>query len=117
MQTNGLQALADPTRRAIFEALAHGPQAVGELAGGLPVTRPAVSQHLKVLKDAGLVLDDRAGSRRIYRINQDGLRKLRAELDSFWNDTLTAYKDLVEQPDHTSIDAGHNVARQHGVTQ
>ncbi len=61
-------------------------------------SRPAVSQHLKILKDAGLVLDERAGSRRIYRVNQDGLNQMRVELDSFWNDTLTAYKHLVEQP-------------------
>ena len=83
----------------------------------MPVTRPAVSQHLKILKDAGLVLDDRAGSRRIYRVNQDGLRKLRAELDSFWNDTLTAYRHLVEQPDHTSTEANRDVVQPSGGTQ
>ena len=76
----------------------------------MPITRPAVSQHLKILKDAGLVLDERAGSRRIYRVSQDGLSKLRADLDSFWNDTLTAYKDLVEQTEHTSTDAGQGAA-------
>lgn len=107
---DGWAALGDPTRRTIFARLAMAPTAVGELAATMPITRPAVSQHLKILKDAGLVLDDRCGSRRIYRVNQDGLRKLRAELDSFWNDTLTAYKDLVEQPDHTSTDAGQGAA-------
>ena len=95
-------ALGDPTRRTIFARLAAAPIAVGELAATLPVTRPAVSQHLRVLKDAGLVLDERAGARRIYRVNHDGLDKMRAELDSFWNDTLTAYKHLVEQADPTS---------------
>ena len=114
---DGWAALGDPTRRTIFARLAASPSAVGELADTMPVTRPAVSQHLKILKDAGLVLDDRAGSRRIYRVNQDGLRKLRAELDSYWNDTLTAYKDLVEQPDHTTSDAEQDVAQQHGGTQ
>jgi DNA-binding transcriptional ArsR family regulator len=72
---------------------------VGQLADTLPVSRPAVSQHLKVLKTAGLVVDERAGSRRIYRVDQAGLSQLRAELDAFWNDTLTAYKRVVEQPD------------------
>jgi len=91
--------MGDPTRRSIFARLAAGPRAVGELAETLPVTRPAVSQHLKILKDAGLVLDERAGSRRIYRVNPDGLERMRAELDTFWNDTLTAYQNLVEQPD------------------
>jgi DNA-binding transcriptional ArsR family regulator len=81
--------------------LAAAPSAVGELADTMPVSRPAVSQHLKILKDAGLVLDERDGSRRIYRVNPDGLNQMRTELDSFWNDTLTAYKQLVEQPDPT----------------
>src|SRR5436853_7308240 len=92
-------ALADPTRRQVFERLADGPCAVGELAEGLPVSRPAVSQHLKVLKDAGLVMDQPAGNRRIYRINPDGLAELRAELDRFWVSALTAYEAAVEQPD------------------
>jgi DNA-binding transcriptional ArsR family regulator len=96
-QTDGLTALADPTRRAIFERLADRPQAVGELARELPVSRPAVSQHLKVLKEAGLVIDRPAGNRRIYRVDPDGLGKLRAELDQFWNSTLAAYKAAVEQ--------------------
>jgi DNA-binding transcriptional ArsR family regulator len=72
------------------------------VADTLPVSRPAVSQHLKILKTAGLVIDDAAGSRRIYRVNQSGLRQMRAELDTFWNDTLAAYKRAVEQPDPTS---------------
>jgi DNA-binding transcriptional ArsR family regulator len=114
---DGWAALGDPTRRTIFARLAAAPRAVGELAETMPVTRPAVSQHLKILKDAGLVLDERAGSRRIYRVNQDGLKKLRAELDSFWNDTLTTYKHLVEQSDPTSIDAGQDVAQPPGGTR
>jgi DNA-binding transcriptional ArsR family regulator len=90
-------ALGDRTRRAIFARLTESPCAVGEIAGGLPVSRPAVSQHLKVLKEAGLVLDERAGNRRIYRINPDGLAELRGELDRFWRSALTAYKATVEQ--------------------
>jgi DNA-binding transcriptional ArsR family regulator len=92
-------ALGDPTRRAIFERLAEGSCAVGELADGLPVSRPAVSQHLKVLKQAGLVRDEPVGNRRIYRVDQDGLAKLRAELDRFWSSALTAYKEAVEHPE------------------
>jgi DNA-binding transcriptional ArsR family regulator len=88
-------ALGDRTRRAIFERLAEGPCAVGDLAGGLPVSRPAVSQHLKVLKNAGLVVDQAAGNRRIYRIDPDGLAELRADLDRFWLSALTTYKELV----------------------
>jgi DNA-binding transcriptional ArsR family regulator len=90
-------ALGDRTRRTIFERLADRPCAVGELAEALPVSRPAVSQHLKVLKDAGLVMDRPAGNRRIYRVNPDGLAELRAELDRFWLGALTAYKAAVEQ--------------------
>jgi DNA-binding transcriptional ArsR family regulator len=91
-------ALGDPTRRAIFEHLAARPRAVGELAGELPVSRPAVSQHLKVLKDAGLVIDRHAGTRRIYQLRPDGLAVLRAELERFWGQALLAYKAAVEQP-------------------
>jgi DNA-binding transcriptional ArsR family regulator len=98
-QTNQWSALGDRTRRAIFERLVDRPCAVGELAKGLPVSRPAVSQHLRVLKDAGLVVDDAAGNRRIYRINPDGLAELRAELDRYWLSALTAYKAVVEQPE------------------
>ncbi len=96
--TSGWAALADPTRRAIFERLVSRPYAVGELARGLPVTRPAVSQHLRVLKDAGLVVDRQAGRQRIYRVDPDGLAQLRAELEGFWEKTLAAYKAVAEQP-------------------
>ena len=96
-RVDGWTALGDPTRRAIFERLAAGPCAVGELADEFPVSRPAVSQHLKVLKDAGLVIDERAGNRRIYRVNPDGLGVLRADLDRYWGSALEAYKAAVEQ--------------------
>ena len=91
-------ALGDPTRRAIFESLVERPQVVGELAAQFPVSRPAVSQHLKVLKSAGLVADRQAGKHRIYRVDPDGLAALRTELDRFWTKTLAAYKTVVEQP-------------------
>jgi DNA-binding transcriptional ArsR family regulator len=94
---DGWAALADPTRRAIFERLAGRPQAVGELASGLPVSRPAVSQHLKVLKEAGLVTDRRDGNRRIYQANPDGVAALRAQLDRFWSQALATYKETVEE--------------------
>ena len=97
-RTDGWTALGDPTRRAIFECLADRPRAVGELAGELPVSRPAVSQHLKVLKAAGLVVDRPAGTRRIYQLDPDGVGALRAYLDRFWNQSLAAYKEAVEQP-------------------
>ena len=100
MQTYGPDAwvaLGDPTRKAIFELLVDRPRAVGELAGELPVSRPAVSQHLRVLKDAGLVVDTRAGTRRVYRVDPDGLEALRADLERFWGRTLAAYKAAAEQ--------------------
>ncbi len=90
-------ALADGTRRAIFKRLADGPLAVGELAEGLPVSRPAVSQHLKVLRCAGLVIDRRAGTRRLYQVNPSGVEALRAELDVFWDKALTAFKQLADE--------------------
>jgi DNA-binding transcriptional ArsR family regulator len=96
-RVDGWTALGDPTRRAIFERLADRPRAVGELAGELPVSRPAVSQHLKVLKDSGLVVDRRAGNRRIYQLDPDGVGALRAQLDRFWSKALAAYKTAVEQ--------------------
>jgi DNA-binding transcriptional ArsR family regulator len=96
-QADGLTALGDPTRRAIFERLADQPRAVGELARELPVSRPAVSQHLKVLKGAGLVIDRPAGNRRIYQVDPAGVAALRAYLDQFWNKALIAYKAAVEQ--------------------
>ena len=94
---DGWTALGDPTRRAIFERLASGPSAVGVLANELPVTRPAVSQHLKVLKDAGLVTSRRDGNRRIYRADPDGVAAVRDQLDRFWNQALATFKDVVEQ--------------------
>jgi DNA-binding transcriptional ArsR family regulator len=97
-----LTALGDPTRRAIFERLAERPLPVGELADELPVSRPAVSQHLKVLKDAGLVRDRRAGNRRIYQVDPDGVGALRAYLDHFWNQSLTAFKRAVEKHEEVS---------------
>lgn len=96
-QVDGWTALGDPTRRAIFERLAERPRAVGELAGELPVSRPAVSQHLRVLKDARLVVDQPAGNRRIYRLDPDGVGALRADLERFWGKALAAYKAVVEQ--------------------
>ena len=96
-QPDGLAALADPTRRSIFEHLADGPSSVGELAAELPVSRPAVSQHLKVLKEADLVVDRADGNRRIYQLNPDGLEVLRAYLDRFWDRALHGFKQAVEQ--------------------
>jgi DNA-binding transcriptional ArsR family regulator len=92
-----LNALADPTRRAIFERVGAAPGAVGEIAAGLPVSRPAVSQHLKVLKEAGLVTDTPDGTRRVYRLDPRGLGALRDWLDLFWGDQLTAFKDFADQ--------------------
>jgi len=94
----GWTALGDPTRRAVFERLAERPRSVGELAKELPVSRPAVSQHLKVLKDAGLVIDRPLGTRRIYQLDPDGVGALRAQLDRFWTQALATYKQVVEQP-------------------
>lgn len=94
---DGWTALADPTRRTIFELVAARPRAVGELAEHLPITRPAVSQHLKLLKTAGLVRDHAEGTRRIYRVDPAGLEELRAQLDRFWNQALANFKELVEQ--------------------
>ena len=92
-----MRALGDPTRLAIFELLAQGPRPVGGLAEQLPVTRPAVSQHLKVLKEAGLVIDHQNGTRRLYELDPEGLAAIRAYFDQFWNRALTAFKDAVEQ--------------------
>ena len=94
-----MDALGDPTRRAIFERLREGPTAVGELAGELPVSRPAVSQHLRVLKEAGLVTDTRAGTRRLYRVNPQGLEGLRAYFERFWDDALAQLKQVAETDD------------------
>lgn len=91
-----ISALADPTRRAVLETLRNGPRPVGEIARGLPVTRPAVSQHLKILKDAGLVADRSEGTRRIYYIDPKGLGAMRAWLDQFWDAALEGFKAAVE---------------------
>jgi DNA-binding transcriptional ArsR family regulator len=92
-----LTALADPTRRAVFERVGRSPAAVGEIAAGLPVSRPAVSQHLKVLKEAGLVTETPQGTRRIYRLDPRGIGALRDWLDQFWAGQLGAFRDFVEQ--------------------
>jgi DNA-binding transcriptional ArsR family regulator len=91
-----MDALGDPTRRAVFERLRGGALPVVEIARGLPVSRPAVSQHLRVLKGAGLVTDEHVGARRLYRIDPDGLAELRAYGDRFWEDVLGAFKDHAE---------------------
>lgn len=101
---NAFAALADPTRREVFERLAKGPRSVGDLADGLPVSRPAVSQHLKVLKAAGLVTDHPEGARRVYQIDPQGLGQLRAWLDRFWDAALEAFKAEVEKPDDDEED-------------
>jgi DNA-binding transcriptional ArsR family regulator len=92
-----LECLSDPTRRRVFERLRSGPQSVGVLARGLPVSRPAVSQHLKALKAAGLVNDRSEGTRRVYHIDPDGLGELRRWIDQFWDDALESFKHEVEQ--------------------
>jgi DNA-binding transcriptional ArsR family regulator len=96
---HSMTALGDPTRRAIFERLAAGPTSVGALAAGMPVSRPAVSQHLKVLKEAGLVVDRQAGNRRIYSLDPDGVGALRAYFDRYWTQALGAFKHAAEQRD------------------
>jgi DNA-binding transcriptional ArsR family regulator len=93
------EALGDPSRRAILERLAERPRAVGELAEELPISRPAVSQHLKVLKEAGLVSDRTAGTRRVYRLNPAAVAALRDQLDAFWRRALTSYRDVIEEAD------------------
>ncbi len=99
MGTNGtaITALADPTRRAVFERLRGGPLPVGELAAALPVSRPAVSQHLKVLREAGLVSERRKGTRRLYRIEPQGVQALRDYFDELWDAALAAFKTAVER--------------------
>jgi DNA-binding transcriptional ArsR family regulator len=96
--TSALAVLADPTRRKVFERLRAGPRPVNALAAGLPVSRPAVSQHLKALKDAGLVEERSEGVRRIYSLRREGLMELRDWLESFWGDALEAFKEEVEKP-------------------
>lgn len=97
-------ALSDPTRREVFERLADGPRAVGELAQGLPVSRPAVSQHLRVLKEAGLVTDRAEGTRRVYRIDPQGLGQLRGWLDRFWDVALNAFAEEAERQEREGND-------------
>ena len=92
----GLDALGDATRMAIFQKLAAGPQAVNELASTLPVTRPAVSQHLKVLKEAGLVTDTRAGTRRLYQLDPEGVALLRTHFDQMWTQAMSAFQAAAE---------------------
>ena len=93
---DAIQALGDPTRRTVFERLREGPRSVGELARGLPVSRPAVSQHLRVLKQAGLVRERREGTRNYYSVDGDGLADLRTYFEGFWDETLTAFKAAAE---------------------
>jgi|SRR5919108_3185331 DNA-binding transcriptional ArsR family regulator len=93
---DAIAALADPTRRRLFERLALGPRPVGELARGLPISRPAVSQHLRVLRRAGLVRERREGTRHFYSVDGDGLAELRAYIESFWDDALTAFREAAE---------------------
>jgi DNA-binding transcriptional ArsR family regulator len=100
--SDGWEALGDPSRRAIVACLAERPRAVGELAEALPISRPAVSQHLKVLKDAGLVTDRAVGTRRVYRLNPVGMAALRDQLETFWTRALDGYKGVVEQPSEES---------------
>jgi DNA-binding transcriptional ArsR family regulator len=114
---SALRCLADPTRRLVFERLRMGPRTVGELAAGLPVSRPAVSQHLKALKDAGLVRNRADGTRRVYSIDPEGLGELRRWLDQFWDQTLDAFKREAEAarpsayPTSTGIGSGRRRSR------
>ena len=96
-----MAALADPTRRAVFEKLESGPRSVGDIAAELPVSRPAVSQHLRVLKEAGLVIDEPYGTRRIYRLEPSGLAELHRYVERFWDVALQRFKDRVEARETT----------------
>jgi DNA-binding transcriptional ArsR family regulator len=96
-----LAALADPTRRRVFEALRTGPRSVGSIAQNLPVSRPAVSQHLRVLKEAGLVADRPEGTRRVYYLDPKGLAAIRRWLDQFWDDAMSAFQAEVERQTET----------------
>jgi DNA-binding transcriptional ArsR family regulator len=101
-----MTALGDPTRQAIFDRLSDGPRPVGELAAGLPVSRPAVSQHLKVLKDVGLVVDRREGTRRLYQVDPAGLAVLRTYLDQFWARSLAAFESATREQEGEQDDPG-----------
>lgn len=97
-------ALADPTRRAVFEAVFRAPAAVGDLAKDLPVSRPAVSQHLKVLSDAGLVTARAEGTRRVYSVRREGLEELRTWLDGFWDDVLAGFAEEIKRQEEGDSD-------------
>ena len=99
-------ALADPIRRRVLEKLVTGPQPVGQIAAGLPISRPAVSQHLKVLRDAGLVSGRADGARRIYTVDPQGLGAMRAWLDQFWDGALDAFKTELERPPSAESQGG-----------
>jgi DNA-binding transcriptional ArsR family regulator len=107
-EVNAWDALGDGTRRAIFERLVASPSAVGELARDLPVSRPAVSQHLRVLKQAGLVSDRAEGTRRVYAVNPAGLEALRADLDRFWTHALAAFKTVAERSSRSAREKKEN---------
>jgi len=106
-----LAALADPTRLAVFERLAERPAAVQEIADHFPVSRPAISQHLRVLKDAGLVLDEAVGNRRVYRVNPTGIEEIRSYFDRFWGDALSSFKDFIETNPSTNPKVPHATDR------
>jgi len=103
--SDGIAALGDATRRAIFESLARGPKSVGELAAELPVSRPAVSQHLRVLKDAGLVTDRPDGTRRIYQIQAHGVQAIHAYLDQMWSQAMAAFQAEAERISRSQLTA------------
>ncbi|WP_299703669.1 helix-turn-helix transcriptional regulator [uncultured Tateyamaria sp.] len=103
-----LAALSDPTRRSVFEAVAHSPSSVAVLARNLPVSRPAVSQHLKVLSDAGLVYARAEGTRRIYSVRAEGLAELRAYLDQFWDAVMQGFAEDVQQMESTAHDQSNH---------
>src|SRR4029079_4215607 len=106
-----MTALGDPTRQAIFERLVERPRPVGELAGELPVTRPAGSQHLKVLKDAGLVIDRKVGTRRVYQVDPQAVADLRAYFDAFWDQSLAAFRDAAETEEKRDVAPAGAVGR------
>jgi DNA-binding transcriptional ArsR family regulator len=109
--TEQLAALADPTRLAVFERLAKRPAAVQEIAAHFPVSRPAISQHLRVLKDASLVLDEAVGNRRVYRVNPTGIEEIRSYFDRFWGDALSSFKDFIETNPSTNPKVPHATDR------
>ncbi len=106
-----LAALADPTRLAVFERLAKRPAAVQEIADHFPVSRPAISQHLRVLKNAGLVLDEAVGNRRVYRVNPTGIEEIRSYFERFWGDALSSFKTFIETNPSTNPKVPHATDR------